>query len=748
MGIRVGIDLGTTFSAVAWVNPHTRQPEIIQSDDSNKMITPSEIWFSADGNVYYGALAKEAFETGEEGVANTFKRYMGTDEVCFLAPDGREYTAEELSAMLLKYLKEQTEKYSGQTIDEAVITVPAYFEDEPRKATRRAAQAAGLRVQDIISEPTAAALNYGLGHWRQNALIMVYDLGGGTFDVTLVGMTDNTTLTTLGTTGDHRKGGRDWDEELVRLVIGKVEDELGISLSDEYEVINDIRSQAEEWKKQLSQVTVIRPRIRVPGSGYAQVSVSRAEFDEATAALLNQTASLCESLLNDLHVTWSQITDVLLVGGSTRMPQVAEFLTSLRNGREPIRHVNPDYAVALGAAMRANMTKKAEVVNLTGGVNAVEAVATRNAGLLQSLNRNVRDQGAVELSAIHFQDAVAHAMGIVLVNEAQTAYINETIIPANAPVPCKFSRPTRFDTLESEMEIFVLQGSGSIRDAQVNAKYVVSGIKRVPERFCAMHVQYSYDSNHIIHIQARQDESTVDLPIRKEPFTQEDIEVFLRPYQPPEPKVVKMAMTIVMALDVSGSMSGRPLQLAKDAMTDFTRKFPDVEVSFGVLAVSDKCSWVVKPTRDLRSVRSGINSITCGMTGYGNAANPFPDILNELRHCDDTRYAIVLADGMWNNQSKAVTEAHDCHKAGIDVIGMGFGSADKKFMKDISSVDSVMTTDTQLGASFGKIAQSISGGSMAVSGKATKKGIRGLFGKKEAVKTIKPRSWETPAEMD
>lgn len=746
MGIRVGIDLGTTFSAVAWINPKTNQPEIIRSDsESERLITPSEIWFAPDQKIYCGARAKDAFEAGEDGVANTFKRYMDTDETCFFPPDGKEYNAEELSTILLRHLKTQAEKNCGQTIDEAVITVPAYFENEPRSATRRAAQKAGLCVNDIISEPTAAALNYGLEHWRENALIMVYDLGGGTFDVTLVAMTDNTTLTTLGTTGDQRRGGRDWDEELSRLVLGKVEAELGKVLSDDQEIINDIRSQAEEWKKQLSQVETLRLRIRIPGSGYIMIQLTRKEFDEATAGLLGQTASLCKRLLYDLQVNLDQITDVLLVGGSTRMPQVSRILTELRHGREPIMHVNPDYAVALGAAMRANMQQREQVLNLTSREAAAEVVKKRTADLLQTLNSNIKGSRTVELNEIRFQDAVAHAMGIVLVNPEKTGYINSVVIPANAPAPCKFSKPTQFDSWEKEMEIYVLQGGESIANARVHAKYVVSGFTRVLERMCVAHVQYSYDSNHMIHVQVRQDNEQTDLPLCKEAFTQEDLKTFLGPYIPPEPSTVAMQMTIVLAIDVSGSMSGNPITNAKDAMIDFTKKFADLDVSFGVLLVSDRCRWAIHPSNDLSAVQAAIQGVRVGETGYGNEAHPFHDILYELKNDDAPRYAIVLADGMWNDQQSAIVAARECHRQAIDIIGMGFGSADETFMRSISSTDAVMTTDSQLGASFGKIAQSLGAGTMPANAAEGRRSL-GLFRKKEMAKELEPRSWNTPTE--
>ena len=259
-----------------------------------------------------------------------------------------------------------------------------------------------------------------------------------------------------------------------------------------------------------------------------------------------------------------------------------------------------------------------------------------------------------------------------------------------------------------------------------------------------MHVQYSYDRNHMIHVQARQDDGQYDLPIRKEAFTQEDIDKFMLPYEPPETKTVRDPLCVVMALDVSGSMSGRPINNAKNAMLDFTYKFEDTDVSFGVLLVSDRCKWKVRPTSDLRAVRRAIQDIKECETGVCNAAHPFDEVLSELKFVSAVRYAVVLADGMWERQDLAIQQAKKCHAAGIEVVGMGFGSADKRFIQAISTQEGIMTTDSQLSASFGKIAQSITGGQTGGFAEAAPKGLRGLFGKKAASNIPQPRTWETP----
>lgn len=730
MGVKVGIDLGTTFSAVAWRNPRTKVIEVVRSDrESDKLITPSAVQVFEDGSYVCGAVAKEAFEDAEEGVATAFKRAMGTDGYLVMMPDGKEYNAEQLSAMLLRHLKTCAERSMGDTIDEAVITVPAYFEDGPRQATRRAAQAAGLKVHDIISEPTAAALNYGLRHWRENAKILVYDLGGGTFDVTLVGMQKGNNLCTIGTIGEHKRGGRDWDERLTELVISKFIQETGCDREDLD--INEIRGLAEQWKIAMTQKASISIRLRVNGYGFAEVEVTRKEFDRETRDLLELTGNLCDHLLADLKLQWQQITDVLLVGGSTRMPQVSEYLTT-KLGKPPIAHVNPDQAVALGAAMRANMG-----VQQTGV--EVEIIAGKNQSeeLLMTLKNPVKDSRPIELEDLSFQDAVAHPLGIILADVNKLEYVNRTIIPVYSMVPCKFAVAAKHGG--EEMEIYVVQGSGPIAECTVNRKYVVSGITPPRGQLQLIRVQYSYDRNHMIHVQARQGSERVDLPIREEAFTDADLHRFMMPIDPEE---LEPDQCIVLALDVSGSMSGDPMRSAQREMANFVRK-DGGKSRFGVIAVSDRAQWVVKPTKDVSVVLSGIDSMTCGMTGYCNEADPFSAVL-EYMQPGEQRTAIVLADGIWEHQTEAVSNAKACHRAGIHIIGMGFGSADREFLRDISSDPNMAqysSSYTGLGASFGKIAQTLGSGGSGMSQQGG--GLLSSLFRKKGGDSDQCETWET-----
>lgn len=234
MGIKVGIDLGTTFSAVAMMDEKKGQPVIIPNTEGER-ITPSVIQFTEDDEIIVGSEANEAFEAGESGCASVFKRSMGRQET-YCSFNGKNYTAEDLSAILLRYLKEEAEAVTGQKIDEAVVTVPAYFYHKERQATMNAAKKAGLHIRQIINEPTAAAMNYGVNHWRENARVLVYDLGGGTFDVTLVQMRKGNYMESLQTTGDHMLGGKDWDSRISMLVEEKIEGETGLSATEYPEI--------------------------------------------------------------------------------------------------------------------------------------------------------------------------------------------------------------------------------------------------------------------------------------------------------------------------------------------------------------------------------------------------------------------------------------------------------------------------------------------------------------------------------
>lgn len=714
MGIKVGIDLGTTYCAVATMDPSKNQPYIIRNTNDENIV-PSFIQF-VDGKTIVGKEAQEAFEAKESGCVCAFKLNMGHHEEKYYLNDN-EYSAYELSAILLKYLKDETEASTGQKIDEAVITCPAYFADPERRDIFEAAKLAGLNVKKIIDEPTAAALCFGTNHWKENNVVLVYDLGGGTFDITLIQLQGTNNLRTVATLGDHRLGGKDWDNELVNIISGKILSDTGIDPYEDLSLQSLIMRSAELIKKKLTDVTTAKVDIYIPDYGPYETTVTRDEFNESTRYLIDRTGMLCDQLLQKEGLNWSNINDVLLVGGSTKMRQVREYLKE-KTGKTPLSAVNPDEAVALGAAIQSSL-QKAKYLTL-GGTDDTKRSGNNSLKFGQAVGKETRISNA---AMIEHNDIIAHSMGIIAVNAEGTHYINKTIIPANEVIPCKRAKEFNFYTSknqeDNEIEIYVLQGDKAPLDpdTRIIHRYIVSGI--IHDRAnnpTTIRVQYSYDNNGLVHVQARQGSGTKDLPIREEPIPA-DMSKYGRPVE----KVVitkKPDLNILMAIDVSGSMGGNPIADAKRAMVNFVDQFSDYDgdIRIGVIANANSAVFVSQLTSDFTSLKSEISLIDCNYkgVGYGSSGQPFDLIYDCMKDCYDSKnIAIVLADGQWGYADQSIQKAKKCHSANIDVIGIGFGDADKQFMNAISSGDisSVMLGgSSELVSGFGKIAQEISNG--------------------------------------
>jgi len=517
MAVSVGIDLGTTFSSVAIIDKQTNLPKIVPNREGGK-ITPSVIQF-INGKPVFGSEAESAFNAGEPNCIATFKRNMGKSEpYCYI--DGKEYTAEDLSALLLNHLRESAEAELGESIKDAVITVPAYFFSTEREATLNAAKRAGIIVKRIIDEPNAAAIAYGLNNWRENANILVYDLGGGTFDVTLTRMGKDGELTTITTRGNHELGGRDWDNRIESMLIDRFADEVGIESDGDSETKLIIRGLTEGVKKQLSVMHTVKVTTSFPNHGQATVTITREEFESGTRDLIDRTGALCQAILDEAGVNKSSVTDVLLVGGSTRMPQVSAYLTDMF-GKKPISHINPDEAVALGAAVQSSKEVES-YTKLTAIVKDGKKVTDRSK---LGISTNATVQPAKKLSGIGLMnlcETTAHAMGIIAVSPDGKYFFNDVIIPANHPRPVKFAKAFTQRTNangDTEMEIFVLQGDNDKPlENQIPFRYVVSSIRHISKQRnkTLIRVQYSYDHNGIIHVEARQEDDNVNLPMRRD----------------------------------------------------------------------------------------------------------------------------------------------------------------------------------------------------------------------------------------
>ncbi|WP_347996383.1 molecular chaperone DnaK, partial [uncultured Eubacterium sp.] len=349
MGKIIGIDLGTTNSCVAVMEGG--KPTVITNAEGVRT-TPSVVAFAKSGERLVGETAKRQAVTNADKTISSIKRHMGTDYK--VAIDDKKYTPQEISAMILQKLKGDAEAYLGEKVSEAVITVPAYFNDAQRQATKDAGKIAGLDVKRIINEPTAAALAYGLDNEKEQK-IMVYDLGGGTFDVSIIEIGDGV-IEVLSTSGDNRLGGDDFDEAITNYMISDFKTKTGVDLTTDKMALQRIKEAAEKAKKELSSATQTNiniPYITVTAEGpqHFDLTLTRAKFDELTRALVERTAVPVQNALRDAGITAAELGKVLLVGGSTRIPAVQDKVKQL-TGHEPSKSLNPDECVAIGASIQ------------------------------------------------------------------------------------------------------------------------------------------------------------------------------------------------------------------------------------------------------------------------------------------------------------------------------------------------------------------------------------------------------------
>lgn len=672
--ILVGIDLGTTNSAIAYMNQFGR-PEVL-SNSEGKKITPSVVQLRANGNALVGETAKQEIALETENTAQFFKRDMGTPAV--YAYHGRNYTPTELSAELLKKLKLDGERQLGKPIRRAVITVPAYFLDAPRLATRDAGEMAGLEVIQMINEPTAAAIAYGSKQNTKDELVMVYDLGGGTFDISLVHVSPDG-VEVIGTDGNHNLGGKDWDDRLVQYLCEQFDRCHGINPLDDAYTFQEILVRAEEAKKSLSTRASVMVPINCQGK-MDRIEVTRELFENFTADLLSQTEMLIGKVLEETKHDYSRIESVLMVGGSTRMPACLALVRRL-TGKAANVSVNPDECVALGAAIQA--AEYAEDKQAKAGMAFVG-----------------RDR---------IRDVMSHSMGMIAVSADGERYINSVLIPKNRPIPCSEVRPYQVRTRETgdnSTSVFVTQGEGDdLGNSSFVGKYVIWEITHDKKGLAVLDIAYEYDRSGVISVKAIQKSTGRTLSITKQAVP-EDMSWIHK-----SPKELSIAhKTVYLSIDLSGSMSGAPLAEAKQAMHEFVRGSDLSHTSIGLISFADSVRIDQPATQDGKKLNHAIDSLEVGLGG-GNSAHPFNYALEQLKAVDGPRYFVVLTDGVWSCQSEAIRQAKACHETGIEVIAIGFGSADEKFLRDIATSDqsALLVSTGDLTSTFGNIAQELVG---------------------------------------
>jgi molecular chaperone DnaK len=714
----VGIDLGTTYSAVAYVNGEG-DPEILP-DVAGNPLTPSVVSFAGDAPVV-GAEAKAHQEEGHPEVAAFFKRNMG-DPTFRLSFAGRQWSPVDLSALVLAHLKGQAERALGSAVEQAVVTVPEYFTSPQRTATIEAGRRAGLEVLKIISEPTAAALAYGLrpgAAGREPQRVLVYDLGGGTFDVSVVELTSDA-IQVIAATGDHQLGGRDWDD---RLALGLQQRFLGQTGADLFEDadVGELLVRVEQLKRALSVRRSAEIRLAARGHS-ARYSVTRADFEEMSRDLLERTGQLTEQALTDAKLSWAEVDGVLPVGGSTRMTMVRDWVERM-SGRPPLGGVHPDQAVALGAAVQAALVlEERSVMRLAGTPSAAAPAGTEASAPVTLLRLGSRRQ---------VQDVVAHSLGMIAESEDRSRYLNSVLIGRNLPIPAERQRPYQFSVRGDErdlLEVYLTQGeTDDPQECAYLGRYVVSGFPVDAHGPVVLDIAYRYDENAVVEVSAVDRTSGTPLKVQVEELPSDVPECFLGP--PPQHQA-RQPTTVYLAFDLSGSMSGQPLAEAKRAAESFVSQCDLTTTSIGMIAFSDRVQVDQRATRNVRSITRAIQGLTVGQTGGGNDGDPFEEILRLLRRAKGRRYAIVLADGVWARQELAVERARRCHAEEIEIIAIGFGHADRAFLNRIaSSTEQALFTDmNRLTDAFTTIARELTEHGGPHSGGASRR-VRGWRGK-------------------
>lgn len=466
MGKVIGIDLGTTNSCVAVLE--NNQPVVITNSEGQRT-TPSVVAFTKNGERLVGEAAKRQAAVNVDRTFFSIKRQMGSD---FRAKvDGKQYSAPEISSMILRKLKKDAEDYIGEAVTDAVITVPAYFSDAQRQATKDAGRIAGLNVLRIINEPTSAALAYGLDHGQQQK-ILVYDLGGGTFDVSVIEIGDNL-IEVLATAGDNHLGGDDFDERITNYLVTEFYRQQNVDLRKDNTAMQRVREEAEKAKKVLSSsssTTINLPFITtVKGQPvHMEMNLTRAEFNEITKDLVERTAIPVNQALSDAGISAAELGMVLLVGGSTRVPAVVDEVRRI-TGKEPSHNLNPDECVALGAAVQGGKLGGA----IVAGSSAAEII---------------------------LMDVTPLSLGIETVGGVSTK-----IIDRNTTIPTRYSQIfTTAGSFQTSVDIKVLQGERQFaRDNKLIGNFRLKGIKPAPAGVPQIEVTFDIDANGIVQVSAK-----------------------------------------------------------------------------------------------------------------------------------------------------------------------------------------------------------------------------------------------------
>ena len=652
----VGIDLGTTFSAIAHINENG-VPELIPNE-YGKRLTPSVIYYD-DGEFIVGEYAQMSALAVPEKTVEFIKREIGKSITEFSREfDGKEYSAEDLSAEIIKTLKKGAETKLGEKITDAVITVPAYFNDPERQATIRAGEIAGLKVQRIINEPTAAAFSYGMHHIGSKLTVLVFDLGGGTFDVTIMEV-DGEELNVLATNGNHHLGGKDWDDRIIMHAADTFEIKHGVNPLDESSGYQELQTRSVDGKINLSTLNKTRITINYAGKS-DQLNLTRQEFEEMTSDLVEDCKNLVNVVLGEVDLTKDMIDTVLVVGGSTRMPMIQNMLTE-HFGKPPDTYLHPDEAVVLGAAVMGEL---------------IESENTKKHGFL----RPVTKRSNQNLGIKRISDVCSHNLGIAALDDIGEL-CNSIIIRKNTSIPCEVSKDYNTTSpMQTEIDVIVLQGGDDRdpRNSTVRDAYEFYDIPKSTAGNKQIKVTFKYNANGVIEVEAKDVESNKDLSKRKK-VDEIDWDTYL------EAEQQVMLMDIALVIDCSGSMSVQ--NKLKNAQKATIRFLDNIDPSFqvGLVSFQTHANLEMNLTDNFSELTRRINNLEAG--GGNNDEGAIAIARDQiLVNSQNIKVLVLLADGRPADRNAMLREANRTKQEDIRLIAIGVGNdVDSDLLKQVAS---------------------------------------------------------------
>lgn len=631
MEIRIGIDLGSCYSSIAYIDPKTEELLLVPNMEGN-LKTPTISVDLGKGNYLFGQEALDKIMAGEGEVVTTPARY-------------------------LEYLLENARQMLKQEISSAVITVPSFYTDGERRALKEMLSQAGVDVLGMINETTAVTLSYSYRHLKMQKRLLIYKLGGGYFEAAVADI-EQTNVKILGSTGSREIGGREWDEALLTYLQERFYRQFKVDFTEDRWENMKARWMTEQVKIRLSQVSEAEASISYKGNA-GNYMVTRNLLSQLIETVQEMTISMVRELLSSLNITPSQIDGILFSGGSTKMPSLRQYIERNLSCKDCFGG-NPDYDAVYGAAIKAYYSQK--------------------------------ESSASPQERIH--EVATSSLGMISVSLDGGWYVNSILIHKNTRIPVSKTRTFRLDVPETgtKMAVYLLQGEAATpKECQVAGKYVIEGISYVEGGKTLIEITYSYDEDGIIHISGRQRETGNTLSIHSEPLP-EDMDWV---HKKPELNDYDLEEVILyLCMDLSGSMAGIPFMEARKALKELVRELDLTCTKVAILGFADQSYLLLEPTNNLEEIYQALQRmrISGRRFGYGNGTSPFAYLYE--RYCQSRNekekvVMMVLSDGLWPDKDRAKEVADSCKEKGILIDTRAFGHADTVYLSGLSSGEDV-----------------------------------------------------------